>query len=251
MRNTPAWIINPSKSHLMIYESNLLKKGIEYIAGVDEVGRGALAGPMVVASVILNPIHLKLLADIFVGREIHTNNDIASGILEKYNQIRDSKLLLSAKREELSIFIKNNAVAYSIEIVDNTTIDDIGVSKCTQIGFFNAISKLSVKAEHILTDLFPIKVIKKRIQTNIVKGDNKSISIASASIIAKVFRDDLITKMYESREEYKPYLFNKNKAYGTQEHLKALYKFGPCDIHRKSFEPVKSMVGIKRDKKSM
>src|SRR3990167_11035845 len=130
MRNTPAWIINTSKSHLMIYESNLLKKGIEYIAGVDEVGRGALAGPMVVASVILNQKHLKILADIMNGSKDNTNNDIESEVLENYVQIRDSKLLSPAKREVLSVFIKNSAISYSIEIIDNTTIDGVGVSKC-------------------------------------------------------------------------------------------------------------------------
>ena len=245
MRKSPVREINSANINLMNYESDLLSKGIEYIAGVDEVGRGALAGPLVVASVILNPKHLKILADIMNGSKDNTNNDIESGVLENYVQIRDSKLLSPAKREVLSVFIKNSAISYSIEIIDNTTIDGVGVSKCTQMGFFNAISKLAVKAEYILTDAFTIKAIKKKLQTNIIKGDNKSISIAAASIIAKVFRDDLITKMYKGNKEYKPYLFNKNKAYGTHEHINALFKFGPCDIHRKSFEPVKSMLSSK------
>ena len=245
MRKSPVREFNSANINLMNYESDLLSKGIEYIAGVDEVGRGALAGPMVVASVILNPKHLKILADIMNGSKDNTNNDIESEVLENYVQIRDSKLLSPAKREVLSVFIKNSAISYSIEIIDNTTIDGVGVSKCTQMGFFNAISKLAVKAEYILTDAFTIKAIKKRLQTNIIKGDNKSISIAAASIIAKVFRDDLITKMYKRNKEYKPYLFNKNKAYGTHEHINALFKFGPCDIHRKSFEPLKSMLSSK------
>src|SRR3989338_9500159 len=119
MRKPPVREINSANINLMNYESDLLSKGIEYIAGVDEVGRGALSGPLVVASVILNPKHLKILADIMNGSKDNTNNDIESGVLENYVQIRDSKLLSPAKREVLSVFIKNNAILYSIKIIDN------------------------------------------------------------------------------------------------------------------------------------
>ena len=242
MKKIRAQTQNTAEINRVKYETELLSEGIEYIAGVDEVGRGALAGPMVVASVILSPKHLKALANLSVKQNTTINNDIPTEILEQYAQIRDSKLLVSTKREALSLFIKSIALSYSIEIIDNTIIDKIGISKCTQMGFFNAISKLTVKVQHILTDSFPIKVVSKKMQTNIIKGDNKSISIAAASIIAKVYRDNLMINLHNDNREYKPYLFFKNKAYGTREHIEALRKLGPSNMHRKSFEPVKSLL---------
>jgi len=238
---------------LLQYETKLISDKIKYIAGVDEVGRGALAGPMVVGAVILDSTHLNQLINIIRDAVLSatqnpesassTNNDVLSQeFINNYGEINDSKKLSAKKRTHLSQFIQSICISYSLEIIDNTTIDNTGISRCTQMGFYNAISKLKVKPHHILTDTFNIKAIPSNIQTNIIKGDSKSITIAAASIVAKVFRDNLMEQLATSKTEYVPYMFAKNKAYGTKEHLEALYKYGPCDLHRKSYEPIKSML---------
>ncbi len=212
---------------MLKFENNLYKKGIKYIAGVDEVGRGALAGPMAIAAVVLN------------RQDIYRNNDVAYNL---YHLIDDSKKLTAKKREELEKFIKKVCISFSIEVISNEKIDNWGISKCTQVGFFGAIKKLSMPPEHILTDAFKIKVISDALQTNIKGGDSLSISIAAASIVAKVFRDRLMETLHETNEVYQKYRFNQNKAYGTKAHLEAIRKYGICTLHRKSFEPIKSMV---------
>ncbi len=219
------------ENHLLTHELILISKGIELIAGVDEVGRGCLAGPMVVGAVILNPTHLT-----------NTNNDVSSAPLGLYNQIKDSKLIQPKKRLELANFIKQNAISYSIQILENTKIDQWGISKCTQVGFFNAITTLTHKPQHIITDAFKIKVLPDEVQTNIIHGDNISISVAAASIIAKVFRDTLMENLHASNQIYQKYSFDKHKGYGTKQHIEAINKYGICDLHRKSFEPIKSLV---------
>ncbi len=214
---------------LLKFEKEALSKGYEYIAGVDEVGRGPLAGPMVVAAVILN---LKELLE-FEKSEGLTNNDVLS-----YSKINDSKKLTQKARESLEIFIKSKAVSYKIVEVSSEEIDTKGISQITQYAFFKAVSELHIRAEYIITDNFPIKKIVPYLQTNLPKGDSLSMSVAAASIIAKVYRDAL---MRNEHNNYPNYGFDKHKGYGTAEHMAALKKYGPCPLHRTSFEPVKSL----------
>ncbi|MBI2620637.1 ribonuclease HII [candidate division WWE3 bacterium] len=203
-------------------ERNLLENGIDYIAGVDEVGRGALAGPLVAAAVILNPRHLRF-------------NDIS----EAYGQIKDSKQLSPKKRGLLDKFITENAISYSIQAIENTKIDEWGMTKSTQISFYNCVKSLGVAPGHILTDAFPINAINREKQTNIKNGDELSISIAAASIIAKVYRDNLMINFHRQFEKYG---FDVHKGYGTRKHIEAIMQHGPCDIHRMSFKPIRAIL---------
>ncbi len=206
-------------NNLLEYELNLFQKGKRYVAGVDEVGRGPLAGPMVVAAVILNLEHLFE----------YINDDVTYA---PYNEINDSKKIVQNKRERLNEFIIKKCISYSIIEIDNALIDKKGIAHSTQYGFFNAIKKLNYVPEHILTDHFSIHAIPTDIQTNISKGDSLSISIAAASIIAKVYRDNL---MGHAHGQFPKYGFDKHKGYGTKEHVLNISKYGLCPLHRKSF----------------
>jgi ribonuclease HII len=226
---------------LLQYEKTLLDKGHRYIAGVDEVGRGALAGPLVVGAVVLDPKHLSELSGLLDFR----NNDVTDPDypenLLPYTRIKDSKLLTPKIRKILSDFIKKHSVCYSIEVIENTKIDEWGISKSTQIAFFNALSKLSVKPHHILTDLFTVNAVNADLQTNIKNGDKLSVTIAAASIIAKVYRDELMSVLHEKSDYYKQYEFHSHKGYGTRKHLEAISKYGICDLHRRSFSPISGL----------
>ncbi len=213
------------KLPLTQFEIALWQTGIDYIAGVDEVGRGSLAGPLVVGAVILNKQHLL------------TNSDVAPEIFELYAAVDDSKKLSPRKREQLAKFIKNQAMAHAIFEIPPHEIDKFGIAQATQNAFFGSIRQLAIKPQHILTDTFAIKEYPEQIQTNIIKGDQKSITIAAASIVAKVYRDNL---MVEYHKIYKNYCFDAHKGYGTKRHKEAIEKYGPCDLHRKSFEPIRS-----------
>lgn len=271
------------------YEKKLYDKGIKYVAGIDEVGRGPLAGPFVVSAVILdlekifNPDFQKMLSGNVVEKgielksvgikgknkemnkkiggeksiedvkkseeEVCRNNDEkhfknfenSENNILLYKQIRDSKKVTPKRREILSEFIKTEAISYSIEVFEPEEIDNLGISELTQKAFFQAIKKLKIKPQYVLTDTFEVARITKDHQQNIINGDGKSLSIASASIVAKVFRDNL---MVEEAKKYPEYSFEKHKGYGTKVHIEALMKFGPCKIHRKSFEPIKSILGM-------
>lgn len=195
------------------FENEFYSKGCKYIAGVDEAGRGPLAGPLVVASCILpqgydNP------------------------------QIDDSKKLTEKKREELFELIKNVAVDYYINIVDVETIDTKNIYQATKDAMRECIENLKIKPDAALTDAMPIKDMSIEVM-DLIKGDAKSQSIAAASILAKVTRDHI---MYELDEKYPMYDFKSNKGYGTKKHIAALNEYGFKEIHRKSYEPVKSMV---------
>jgi ribonuclease HII len=232
---------------LFHHERNLLERGVRYIAGVDEVGRGALAGPLVVGAVILQPEHLLELKQIMLTEAESTedvsdrNNDVEDGdtdsYLTPYTKIKDSKKLTPKRRGELADFIRNNALGYAIEIIENTKVDRWGIAKSTQIAFYNSLSKLPTRPQHILTDTFPINVVGIEKQTNIKNGDNVSVTIAAASIVAKVFRDELMIKLHEE-EKYRVYCFNEHKGYGTKKHLEAIRLHGACDLHRLSFKPL-------------
>ena len=190
------------------YERALLAKGLQYIAGVDEVGRGPLAGPVVCAAVIM-PLDDE---SIIVG-------------------VDDSKKLSAKKRETLSEEIKKRALAYTIVEVSEKEIDEINILEATKLGMKKAIETLAIPPETVLTDgnmtidiSFP--------QRSVIGGDALSYSIGAASIIAKVYRDKM---MDEYAKEYPQYAFESNKGYGTAAHIQAIKEYGLCPIHRRTF----------------
>lgn len=194
------------------YESKLWNQGLRYITGVDEVGRGCFAGPVVAAAVIL------------------PSNFNAT------DKINDSKKLSPKIRRELSKIIKEHAVAFSIAEVSVQIINNVGIGKAAQIAFFNAVKSLGKTPEHILIDAFAIEALPKHNQTAIIHGDSLSISIAAASIIAKVYRDELMEQLHK---QYEMYDFFTNKGYGTKKHRDAIRQYGLCDMHRTSFNLTK------------
>lgn len=206
------------------YEQDLLKKGIRFVAGVDEVGRGCLAGPMVVGCVVYD-----------LTKVIELKSRPESSWI---NDIKDSKKLSPKKREALTERIKAIAKKYSLFCISKDQLDKNGISWAEKFGFAQAVKEVG-SFDFALTDAFPIPTLMKSMQTNIVGGDNKSVAIASASILAKVFRDNL---MIEQSRLYPQYFFEKHKGYGTKLHIETIKKYGICDIHRKSFEPIKSLI---------
>lgn len=191
---------------MMEFENRLYAQGMQFIAGVDEVGRGPLAGPVVAAAVILPPDFDLLGVD-------------------------DSKKLTEKKRESLFECIKEKAVAYSIGMVDNATIDRINILEATKLAMKAAIDQLEPKADHILIDALTLSMVKIP-QTGIIKGDSRSVTIAAASILAKVTRDRL---MKEYHQEFPHYAFDQNKGYGTKAHYDGITNNGICRLHRRSF----------------
>lgn len=190
------------------YERKAQSEGCNFIAGIDEAGRGPLAGPVCVACVVMP-----------LGEE-----DIIEGV-------NDSKKLSEKKREELFEKIKEKALSYSIEFVDEKTIDKINILQATNLGMKKAVEHISVPIDLLLVDAVTgLDVDCKCLP--IVHGDAKSYSIAAASILAKVSRDRLMEK-YD--EFYPEYHFAKHKGYGTKEHIALLKEFGPSDMHRKTF----------------
>ncbi|GKU82454.1 ribonuclease HII [Niallia sp. NCCP-28] len=196
---------------LTSYEQDLRRKGYRYIAGIDEVGRGPLAGPVVTAAVILP-------ADFYLPG------------------IDDSKKLSEQKREEYFAIIQKEAIAIGIGMLDAKEIDRINIYEATKQAMLMAIEELPAKPDYLLIDA--MKLVTQIPSTSIIKGDSKSVSIAAASIIAKVTRDHL---MKELDKEFSAYGFGKNMGYGTKEHIEALKKEGITKYHRKSFSPVKEM----------
>jgi ribonuclease HII len=208
----------PAPKPTFNYESQLWQKGLQYIAGVDEVGRGCFAGPVVAAAVIL------------------PSNFNAT------DKINDSKKLSAKVRNELAVIIKEHAIAYSIAEISVQVINNVGVGKAAQMAFVNAISGLKTAPEHILIDAFFIEAFSRDNQTPIIHGDGLSISIAAASIIAKVYRDELMEKLHEAHPTYTVYDFISNKGYGTLKHREAIGKYGLCDLHRTSFNLEKFLI---------
>ena len=194
------------------YENELYKKGLKYIAGVDEVGRGPLVGPVVTAAVILKEDYYD-------------------------ERINDSKKLTEKKREMLYDVIMDNAVSVGIGISSEEVIDEINILEATKKAMKEAINNLSVKPEHVLIDAVKLDIDIP--STSIIKGDAKSQSIAAASIIAKVTRDRMMIELDKKHPEYD---FIHNKGYGTKKHIEALYKYGALKEHRKTFEPVASII---------
>lgn len=191
-------------SAMIEFEQKFYDKG--YIAGIDEVGRGPLAGPIVTAAVVL-----------------------PHGLMIPY--VNDSKQLSEEKREELFDIIMDKAISVACGMHSERDIDDMGIAPADSDAMKMAALKLSVKPDFILVDAFPIKELDIE-QYPIIKGDTKSISIAAASIVAKVTRDRLMVKLDEM---YPGYGFAKNKGYGSAEHIEAIKTLGPCPAHRRSF----------------
>ena len=189
------------------YENTLYEDGLQYIAGIDEAGRGPLAGPVVVGCVIM------------------PKNSFIEGV-------NDSKKISEKKREKLYDEITNEAIAWSVGIVDQNEIDEINILNATKKALTMAIQNLDVKPERILVDALEHIDTCGIPYTSIIKGDAKNYSIAAASIIAKVTRDRI---MYEWDKIYPQYGFSSHKGYGTAKHIQAIKENGICMLHRKSF----------------
>lgn len=190
------------------YEQALWESGCQYVAGMDEVGRGPLAGPVVTCAVILN-------ADFdLVG-------------------VTDSKQLTRHEREQLYLRIVDEAVEVSIAVNDRETIDRMNIYAATQDAMMRAVKSLYHQPAHLIVDAVPLPFAYP--QTTLIKGDQKSISVAAASIVAKEYRDHL---MRDYDRIYPGYGFAENMGYGTKEHLAGLKKYGATPIHRRSFNPV-------------
>lgn len=190
------------------YEKELYSKGLNYIGGVDEVGRGPLIGSVVAACVVL------------------PKNFVLEGLT-------DSKKLSEKKRDMFYEIILEKAVAVGIGIVDEKKIDEINIYESTKIAMMEAIKNTNIKLEHVLIDAMPLDIDVPT--TSIIKGDAKSISIAAASVIAKVTRDRM---MYELDKKYPMYDLKHNKGYGTKKHIEAIKEYGITKYHRLSYKPV-------------
>lgn len=200
--------------NLYEYENELYDKGIKYIGGVDEVGRGPLIGPVVASCVVL------------------PKDFVLEGLT-------DSKKLSEKKRNLFYDYIINNSLAYAVGIVSPEEIDEINIYEASRKAMIIAINKVrkKINLEHVLIDAMPINLDIPT--TSIIKGDAKSISIAAASVIAKVTRDSM---MYELDEKYPMYGFASHKGYPTKKHIEAIHKYGLIDGYRKSYGPVKEVL---------
>lgn len=194
------------------YEKELNEKGITLIAGVDEVGRGPLVGPVVAAAVIL-PVSFTL------------------------EGLTDSKKLSEKKRNEFDEIIKKECICYGIGVIDNDTIDEVNIYEASKLAMYQAINNLKIKPEHVLIDAMKLDLEME--STSIIKGDLKSITISAASVIAKVYRDNLL---YKLDKKYPYYNFKKNKGYPTKEHVEAIKNYGIIKEHRKTYGPVKEYI---------
>lgn len=194
---------------MLEYENSLYKEGYKLICGIDEVGRGPLLGPVVASAVIL-PVN-------------YYNKDI-----------KDSKKLSEKKREDLYNIIMRDAISVGIGIVNESIIDEINIYEATKVAMRSAIDNLSIKPDYVLIDAMKLDIDVPSL--SIIKGDNKSESIAAASIIAKVTRDRLVDKI---DIEYPMYDLKHNKGYGTKKHIDGLKKYGPCKYHRFTYSPVR------------
>ena len=200
---------------MLRYEKELYQKGYQAIAGIDEVGRGPLAGPVVTACVIL-PKDCKI------------------------RHLNDSKKIPKKHHEEIYEEVLARALGVGIGIVDNDTIDRVNIYEATKLGMLQAIEQMKgevTKPDYLLIDAMQLDTPIP--QLSLIKGDANSLSIAAASIVAKVTRDHM---MAEYAKEYPGYAFDKNVGYGTKDHLAGLKQYGVTPIHRKSFEPIKSML---------
>lgn len=203
------------------YEENLISRGIIYIGGVDEVGRGPLIGPVVAACVILP-------------------NDF------KLDGLTDSKKLSEKKRDEFYEYIINNCISYGIGVIGPKEIDEINIYQASKKAMMIAIDEVRKKSklEHVLIDAMPLELDIPT--TSIIKGDLKSITISAASVIAKVTRDKM---MYDLDKKYPMYNFASHKGYPTKKHLEKIEKYGLIDGYRKTYGPIKDYIERKKEVK--
>jgi ribonuclease HII len=201
----------------LIEEKSLYKQGYQYVAGIDEVGRGPLAGPVVAAAVIM-PKKIKRS--------------------EWVDQVKDSKLLSSHQRERLYNRIVDITVSFGIGIISSHVIDTQGIAKATRLAMKQAVEQCNPSPVYLLIDYIKLPEVSLP-QKGVVNGDSICFSIACASILAKVTRDRI---MVELDKEYPGYGMSKHKGYGTKEHLDSLTRLGPCLIHRRSFQPIKETI---------
>lgn len=194
-------------------EKRLWQMGYQHIAGVDEAGRGALAGPVVAAAVMVPP-HME-----------------QQGV---WAQVADSKLLTPPVRTRLAAEIRAEALAWGIGAATALTIDQIGIAAATRLAMAQAVSALTVKPDYLLIDWVKLSQVNLP-QESFTKADRHIVSVAAASILAKVHRDQLLTDLQNS---YPTYGFARHKGYGTAEHLAALTRHGPCAEHRHTFAPI-------------
>ena len=199
---------------MLTYEKELYAQGIQLIAGVDEVGRGPLAGPVVAAAVIL-PENCKIPS------------------------LNDSKKIPKSKHQAIYQAVLDQAISVGIGVKDNHVIDQVNIYEATKLAMLEAIHELDPQPQHLLIDAMKLDLPIS--QTSIIKGDANSLSIAAASIVAKVTRDQMMAA-YD--QEYPGYDFVQNAGYGTTKHLEGLEKQGVSPIHRRSFEPIKSMMDV-------
>ena len=199
---------------MLAYEKELYAQGIQLIAGVDEVGRGPLAGPVVAAAVIL-PENCKIPG------------------------LNDSKKIPKSKHQAIYQAVLDQALSVGIGVKDNRIIDQVNIYEATKLAMLEAIQELDQQPQHLLIDAMKLDLPIS--QTSIIKGDANSLSIAAASIVAKVTRDQMMAA-YD--QEYPGYDFGQNAGYGTSKHLEGLEKYGVTPIHRRSFEPIKSMTNF-------
>ena len=199
---------------MLAYEKELYAQGIQLIAGVDEVGRGPLAGPVVAAAVIL-PENCKIPG------------------------LNDSKKIPKSKHQAIYQAVLDQALSVGIGVKDNQVIDQVNIYEATKLAMLEAIQELDQQPQHLLIDAMKLDLPIS--QTSIIKGDANSLSIAAASIVAKVTRDQMMAA-YD--QEYPGYDFGQNAGYGTTKHLEGLEKYGVTPIHRRSFEPTKSMTNF-------
>ncbi len=197
----------------LFFERSLLESGYTCIAGLDEAGRGPLAGPVVAAAVVL-----------------------PQGLL--IPGVTDSKQVSERNREKLFEVIRTQSVCYGVGIADQQTIDEVNILQATIIAMERALQAIDPQPDYLLLDAIFLPRVPLP-QKPLIKGDCRSHSIAAASILAKVTRDRM---MLELHEKYPHYHFKKHKGYGTKEHLQLLREHGPCDAHRKTFAPVSRML---------
>ncbi|MBP2623275.1 ribonuclease HII [Streptococcus oricebi] len=201
--------------NMLRYEKDLYAQGFQLIAGIDEVGRGPLAGPVVAAAVIL-PKNCKIRG------------------------LNDSKKIPKKKHEEIYRTVQEAALAIGLGVVDNEMIDQVNIYQASKLAMQEALAQLAIQPDYLLIDAMELPVDLG--QQALIKGDAKSLSIAAASIVAKVTRDKM---MADFDKVYPGYDFAKNAGYGTKSHLAGLEKYGVTAIHRKTFEPVKSLLAKK------
>ena len=194
---------------LYTYEKELIKQGITLIGGIDEVGRGPLVGPVVAACVIL-PLNYQL------------------------EGLTDSKKLSEKKREQFYEILKKEALSIGVGIISAEKIDEVNIYEATKLAMQDAIKNCSIQPEYLLIDA--MKLDTSIPSNSIIKGDSKSLSIAAASVIAKVTRDRMLIEL---DKKYPMYDFKHNKGYPTKKHLEAINQYGIIDLHRKSYAPVK------------